>query len=244
MSEYPFLLGNNAPGIPRLFMGTARPLNVGIARLHAKVIWGRLEQSAFSPVEGSSKYFSFDEPGRSRFATGLALVLLPRGLTGLELGFARFYHSVWPQEGLPPSYFRKAFDPWLKQSLPRDSALSDPSDPTDNQLASVFARWAFPGSGFELYAEYGKEDHNWDMHDAINEPDHARSYGLGFRKVFARSAGSFRGLRAELINFQMPTLARHRPQGASTSTLWSARDTRTGDSCSAQTSAWAPRQGP
>ena len=50
--EYPFLLGNNAPGFAHAFIGTSGPLNVYVGRLSARVIYGRLEQSAYSPVTG------------------------------------------------------------------------------------------------------------------------------------------------------------------------------------------------
>jgi hypothetical protein len=214
MAEYPFLLGAGAPGIPHIFAGTSRPLNIGIGRLHGRVIWGRLEQSNYSPVQGSKYYVSATESGRIRFASGVVATLTPRGLPGLELGLGRFFHSPWPAEGLPSSYFGKPFETILKRSLVAAATEADSLGDPDNQLAAVFARWVFPGSGFEVYGEYGREDHNWDLRDFLNEPDHARTYGLGFRKIFGEQADRFRGLRAELMNFQLPTLARHRSQGA------------------------------
>ena len=83
----------------------------------------------------------------------------------------------------------------------------------DNHLASAFARWVFPSSGFEAYGEYGREDHSADSRDFVQEPDHSRTYGLGFRKVFRKDSLQLSALRLELINYELPTLARHRSEG-------------------------------
>ncbi|MEP6905547.1 MAG: hypothetical protein ABI875_05655, partial [Gemmatimonadales bacterium] len=108
-TEYPLLLGNNAAGFPHIFLGTSEPLNILIGKLHANFMWGELGQSAFSTVTGPSLFTSKGEPGRKRFTTGFVMVGEPRGLNGLEIGGARFFHSIWPRSGLPRSYFTKVF---------------------------------------------------------------------------------------------------------------------------------------
>ena len=218
MQSFPFIVGGNAPGFLHAFLGTGSPVNVLIGRLHTRLIWGRLEQSSYSPVSGSDTYFSADEPGTRRFASGLVASFQPRGLPGLEIGVSRFFHSVWPRQGLPRSYFFKPLESILKSRAPQSPGLGVGngdlgSGSSDNQLASAFTRLVLPNSGFEIYAEYGKEDHAFDFRDFIQEPDHARSYGLGARKVFVAHDSSLTGIRAELINYQLPTLARHRGEG-------------------------------
>ena len=94
--ELPVILGNNAAGFPHIFVGTSEPLNIFIATLHGKVIWGELKQSDFSPVTGPDRYISRAEPGTDRFATGFVVTAQPRGLPGLEIGGSRFFHSIWP----------------------------------------------------------------------------------------------------------------------------------------------------
>src|SRR5687768_14570747 len=49
-TEHAFLLSNNAPGFPHLFMATGDGVNVWLARVHAKVMWGKLAQSDYSSV--------------------------------------------------------------------------------------------------------------------------------------------------------------------------------------------------
>jgi hypothetical protein len=202
--EYPFLLGNNAPGFPHVFFGTAAPLPVFVGALHLRVIYGRLDQSNYSPIGGSKYYFSRLEPGRLRFASGLIMAFQPRGFAGLEIGGARFVHSIWPRSGIPASYFKKPLQAFLKINLPGiDRTIAG----TDNQLASLFARWAFRQSGLEVYGEYGREDNSYDLRDFMQEPDHQRAYSLGLAKILNQSPSSFSALRIELMNFQLPSLA-------------------------------------
>lgn len=202
--RYPFLIGTNAPGIPHGFAETAHPLDLWVGSLHGKVLWGILEQSAYSPVAGSSAYQSAAEVGTRRFASGLVLTFQPRVASGLELGVARFFHSPWPKSGIPGSYFRKPFDSIFK----RGGSPSSTPPVGDNQLVSAFARWVFPPARFEMYAEYGREDHSWDKRDFVQEPDHSRSYALGFRKTMRLEPNRMDGLTLEIINFQLPHLVR------------------------------------
>ena len=202
--EYPFLLGNNAPGFPHIFVGTSQSLPIFVGRAQARVIYGRLDQSNYSSVNGSKYYVSDFEPGRLRFASGLIGTFQPRGFDGLEIGGARFIHSVWPRTGIPSSYFKKPLQPFLKVNLP---GIEQQVARTDNQLASFFARWAFRPSGIEVYGEYGRDDSAYDLRDFIQEPDHTRAYSLGLAKVFRKQSSKFDVVRIELMNFEVPPLA-------------------------------------
>ena len=215
MELYPYIIGANAPGFPHAFLGSSAPLPIWIGKIHGRVIWGRLAQSAYSPVTGTSYYSSELESGTRRFVSGAVGIFEPRGVPGLELGVARFFHSVWPRTGIPGSYFTKPFEAILKTGLGSSAGFVGGTDAGvgDNQLASAFLRWVFPPSGFEVYGEYGREDHSADRRDFLQEPDHSRTYGLGLRKVFIADSSRISALRLELINFELPTLARHRSEG-------------------------------
>lgn len=218
--EFPVLLGNNAGGFPHAFLGTSEPVNIFIAKLHGKVFWGALFQSDFSTVTGPDVYYNRAEPGKKRFATGLIVVAEPRGIPGLEVGGARFFHITWPISGIPRSYFTEVFQGFLKKNI--DGPVeSDPRFPAgnaqvglnSNELVSVFGRWVLPHSGFELHAEYGRDDHSYDLRDLTQEPDHSRVYSLGARKVFGLSRDAMTAGRFEIMNFQVPQLARYRGEG-------------------------------
>ncbi|MFL5482595.1 MAG: hypothetical protein ACJ8AK_10445 [Gemmatimonadaceae bacterium] len=208
-TEYPFLLGTNAPGFPHVFVGTGEPLNLWLAQVEARVMWGKLYQSDFSPVSGSTRYISSAESGTIRLMASTQIVFLPRGIPGFELGFARFIHVPYRVGDPTGAFWRKPFKAFF---LKNEYAAGDTTG-ADNQLASVFFRWVFPHSGFELFGERGYEDQFYDLRDFIQDPDNEREYMLGFQKTLLRSNGVLDVLKAEVLNYQLPTLARVRVQG-------------------------------
>jgi hypothetical protein len=214
-TEYPFLLGNNAPGFPHIFAGTGEPLNIWIARIHARLMWGKLYQSDYSPVTGPAQ-FSFDTAagrvingGTTRLMTSGELVVLPRGLPGLELGVGRFFHVPNTSDEPNGAFWKKPFKVLF---LKNEIAQGDIGG-FDNQLASLFFRWVFPRSGLEVFGERGFEDQLYDLRDLILDPDHEREYMLGMQKILTTSGSSIDVLRMELVNYQEPGLARDRVEG-------------------------------
>jgi hypothetical protein len=208
-TEYPFLLGTNAPGFPHVFVGTGSPLNLWVARVQARVTWGKLYQSDFSPVSGTTHYTSGADPGTVRLMASSQIVFLPRGVPGLEFGLARFIHVPYRVGEPTAAFWRKPFKAFF---LKNEYAAGDTLG-ADNQLASAFFRWVFPHSGFELYGERGYEDQFYDLRDFIQDPDHDREYMLGFQKTLIGSDGALDVLKAEVLNYQLPTIARVRLEG-------------------------------
>ena len=191
--DQPLLLGPNAAGFPHAFAGTGRPLNVGLGRVHGRVVWGSLGQSAYSHVRGH---------GSRRLMTGFVGVFLPARMQGLELGIARFFHEPWPEGGVEAGDLLRPVETFFRESI-------DDRDEAENQLAAVFFRWPLPRSGFEAYGEYLREDHNYDLEDLVMEPDRSAGYLLGGRKVWGRGA-VLRSVRAEWVN----TARSHLQQGS------------------------------
>jgi len=199
--ENPLILGNNAPGFPHLALGTAHPVNIGIGSVHARAVWGRLDQSAYSPDTLADSL---------RFMAGFVAEFSPRGVPGLELGATRFFHLQWPQNGILHAPFSHAFEGILKHSLA--SASNPNGEDPDNQLASLFFRWAFPSARFEMYGEYGREDHNADIRDFWQELDHDAGYMLGFQRAWLASGSRVVALRGELLNTRISHLYQGRSQ--------------------------------
>jgi capsule assembly protein Wzi len=211
---FPVILGNNAAGIPHVFIGTERPTNILVGKIQAQVVYGIERQSDFSPVTGPDTFTDADHAGTRRFMSGLVVTFSPAPIPGLEIGAARFFHQAW-FGSIGSAELRSPFEGILKSSIPRGIALPgiDDKDALKNQLASLFGRWVLPHSGLELYAEYGHEDHNADTRDLESEPDHSRIAMAGFRKTFVRSDTTFSALRAEYIDGTEPTLGRGRAEG-------------------------------
>jgi hypothetical protein len=198
--DHPLLLGNNAAGFPHVFIETARPANLWVGHLHGRVIWGRLEQTPYIDIQP-----------RSRLAMGIVAVVVPRGLPGLELGGARFFHVLWSDSALTGSTLTKPFSALLK--IGRIGAAGNPlGDEPDNQLASLFGRWVFPEGGVELYGEYAREDNSWNMRDVLVEPDHNAGYMVGLQRSWSRNASERSVARLEVINTRISAIAIARAQ--------------------------------
>jgi hypothetical protein len=208
-TEYPFLLGNNAPGFPHLFVGTGNPLNLWFAKLHSRVMWGKLYQSDFGPVTGG-KYFTVAETGTERLTTSATFVLQPRGVPGLEFGLGRYFHVPYTRSEPTGKFWSKPFKVLF---LKNEYAAGDTAG-YDNQLATLFFRWNFPKSGFEIYGERGYEDQFYDKRDFLQDIDHEREYMLGFQKTLKTGTRSLDVLKAEIVNYQVPTLGRVRIENA------------------------------
>jgi hypothetical protein len=172
-------MSNAGPGFPHVFVGTTRPGDVGIGRAEAFAFWGRLARSD-----------EFRDEGRP-LISGLVLGFSPGFEPGLTVGLARVFVQGWD---LSARTLLAAVQPFSKASLPGDN-------PDDNQLVSLFARWVLPASGFEVHAEWGREDHEMDIGDTIREPDHSQAYLLGLEKVWRTGARRVR-LQLELTHLQ------------------------------------------
>lgn len=199
--DQPLLLGSNAEGFPHAFVGTSRPANLWIGQLHGRVVWGELRPS---------EYAAGGVDGRKRWMTGVVASFTPRWLPGLEVGGGRFFHQVWPSGGVGLDDLLWPFQSFLKEGL-IDDDRPDGSDP-DNQLASVFGRWVIPAAGVEVYGEYAREDHNWNIRDLSLEPDHNSGFVVGMARAWRPSEDRIFSLRAEVLDTRVSHLQRVRPQ--------------------------------
>jgi len=184
--DEPLTLGPNGGGFPHLYGGSGEPWPIGIGTLHVQLIAGRLGQSAWSPVTSGDQ---------SRFLSGVVATLAPRGVPGLELGFVRTAMLIWHDAT------------WRSVFRPLSGVLSNPVGGTtniaaENQYASVFARWALAPSGFEAYAEYGKDDFTGSLRALALKPDDLGNLLLGVQRAF-RSRWGVRVFRIELMNAEI-----------------------------------------
>ncbi len=187
----PLVLGPNAGGFRHLFVGTSRPVWVGIGRLHVRSEMGRLDESR----EFVGR--------RGRLATAAAAVFTPRGLPGLELGGSRFYHVQSPPERLSLRLLTRPYEGgFANVQRSYDPRTADTTFQSANQLASAFASWTFPGVGLRAYGEYLRNDNPIDLRDMITEPEHSAAYMYGIQRAFRRGAGegaSLTSVRAEWV---------------------------------------------
>ena len=200
--ESPLILGTNAPGIPRLFVGTHQPIESWIGSIEGRVFWGK---STVSP------YIAGSFGGRRKFATGIVGSWQPRGVPNLVVGGSRFFH-LSSDSGFPPRFWARVLQGFVQTTLGTpDNPFGD--DPTDNQVASLFMRWAFPGAGFEVFGEVGREDTSYDLRDLLLQLYHDMGYVVGGQRIW-RSADSLRyaAFRVEVLNTRLGPLYQASPQ--------------------------------
>ena len=191
--EHPLILGNNAGGIPRLFAGTSDPVDLRWITLHGQIFWGQLNESAFGKDTGTA---------RRHYATAAIATLGSRSLPGLAVGMIRFFHTYWPAEGAAHVSWLRVFGEFVGEN-------------SDNQVASVFVRVAPPGKGFEIFAEFAREDGNENIRDLELEPDHNSGYTLGFARSWSDGSPGFMSvLRGEVSETRVGHLVQGRSETA------------------------------
>lgn len=198
--DNPLILGNNAAGFPHLFFGTSQPVDIFIGRVHARAEYGRLSQSQFAfPTNSETR----------RLMSGVIASFSPRGIPNVQIGGARFFHTIWPDSGFTSDDFFRPLEGFAYTARQGNTPVGLEGD---NQLASAFFRWVFPQSGIELYGEYGRDDHNFDARDLLLEPDHESAFTLGLQKVWTQSDGTLLTLRGEHTDARVSAIVLGRPQ--------------------------------
>jgi hypothetical protein len=184
--EYPLVLSSHSGGFPHAFVGTGQPVNLYLVNAHLRIIAGNLYQSDWSPVDTGS--------GKRWISAGI-LSLSPRGVNGLEFGVMRSVSGISTTDVPTLANVRRVL---------QGAALDNSNQiESENQMASAFFRWAFPGSGFEVYGEYSREDYSLELRRFLQYPDDLRGYVFGFQRVLHHAATKQRVLRFELVNAQL-----------------------------------------
>ncbi|MBI4544734.1 MAG: hypothetical protein HY703_06050 [Gemmatimonadetes bacterium] len=177
----PLLLSNSGPGFAHAFAGTSRPWNIRVGEVEAEAFWGRVSES---------DYFDAQAGNDHRLFTGMIFSFQPRRPRGLFLSAARMYLLTIPPDGLGPvEYLLKPY---------RGIA---PVDTLNDQLIALSARWVFPESSFEAYAEWAREDTWADVEDLLGEPNHSQAYTVGFQKLLRAGPRNLR-LYGEMTHLQ------------------------------------------
>jgi hypothetical protein len=198
------LMSNNAPGIPRLFVRTARPLRTPVGVVEARYMLGSLSTSEF--------FETVTAPNRGRSLSAAAVTLRPRVAPTLTLGFAR---SVFAQTG-DGETINHLLDVLGSTGRPNALAGGDPTQRAGrDQLYSFFARYVIPDAGFESYVEWGRAEMPVSVRDFLVSPNHTQGYTLGvqYARPVARTGLTAR-LQAEFTNVAQSNTFNQRPSGS------------------------------
>lgn len=188
------VLSNHAAGFPHAFVGTGRPVDIGIGTLAFTWLWGQVAESDwFDTVANNDK----------RFFTGATWHITPDGVPGLRVGATRAFVQY------PPGEVLLIFQGLTKAS--QQDSLNPTGNDDRDQMLSLFFQWAFPESGFEVWGEWARNDHAQDLRDFQLQPEHSQAWTLGLQKVFARADGRVVRLGLETTRIERPTTFVDRP---------------------------------
>ncbi|MCL4482568.1 MAG: capsule assembly Wzi family protein [Bacteroidetes bacterium] len=172
------LMSNTAGGFLHFTLNTLRPIRTRIGSFEGQIIAGRLDNSGFYPDTSATwKARAWYKPKKDdwRYFNGLVISYQPKWVPGLFVGLTRSYMVYESEMGNFP-----VISPVNKKNTNGGTEISQGG----NQLRSLFARWLMPKSHAEAYFEYGRDDLSYNLRDLILEPDYARAYIIGFRKLF------------------------------------------------------------
>lgn len=203
------LMSNSAPGFLHATINTTRPIRTPIGSFEGQMVGGKLKASGFLPVQPSEEnYFStyYEEPVDDwRYFSGLVLSYQPKWVPGLSLGLSRSFVVNREDMGSKLGDYIPLFQSGSKSSIDSGDSSESVADASgQDQLVSFFLRWVIPESQFEIYGEYGRNDHPWNGRDLVVNPSHTRAYTFGLRKLV-----SLQNYHQDLlqINFEMTQMS-------------------------------------
>ena len=178
-----FIMSNTAPGFTHLTLNTVKPIKTFLGSFEGQIICGRLEDSGYIPSDTTRTFngIKLYKPKRQdwRYINGIVLSYQPKWIPGLFLGATRTFITYYKDMGHSLGDFLPIITPLSKKSNYGEKESAYPND----QRASFFIRWIWLKEKAELYWEYGKEDHSFNLRDFLIDSDHQRAYIFGFRKL-------------------------------------------------------------
>lgn len=205
------IMSNNAPGFPHVTFNSSAPVNSAIGSFEWQIISAQLKNSNILPADTSRTFDGQQLYTRKyngdRYLNGMVITWHPKWTKGLHLGFTRMFYTYQTDLQKLEDYL-PIFSSFFKSNTNNeDSKRKD-------QMLSLFFRLIMPKEGAELYAEFGRNDHSQNLRDFILEPEHARAYIIGFRKIFERKAKADFELFMELTQLQLTPTTRVREQNS------------------------------
>lgn len=191
------LLSSNAPGIPAAFVRTSSPVATRTGTWDAWLMVGMLAESSF---------FDSDSANDDRTLAGLALTWRPPGSEAVEIGAGRVVIA-----SQAPS-FSSILAPLRSVGRPNGPDSLDAGD--RDQVTSLWARLAPPGSGFETWAEWARFEEPASFRDLLEAPGHSQGYTLGLQWLRPVRQSRVR-LWAEATYLEPSPSVRTRPVGTS-----------------------------
>ncbi|MGN6494926.1 MAG: capsule assembly Wzi family protein [Agriterribacter sp.] len=197
------LMSNNAPGFGHLTFNTTEPVKSPIGSFEWQLVAGLLNGSGILPPdtgrtwEGQRLYNP--KPGGDRYLNGMVITWQPKWAKGLHLGFSRVFYQYSNNVESSLNGWLPAFGSFFKGNSRDENSFGR------DQMLSLFFRFVFPNDNAEVYVEYGRNDHSQNIDDLAMEPEHARAYIVGGKKLFKNAKGADIELMVEVTQLQNPS---------------------------------------
>jgi hypothetical protein len=205
------IMSNNAPGFRHISLNTTSPITSRIGSFEWQIVSGILQNSGIIPPDTSRAFngqgLYLPKRNSDRYLNGMIITWQPKWTKGLNLGFTRVFYQYRPDVAKSLNGYLPVLSSFFKKN-----ALNENSIDGRDQLLSLFFRLVLPESKAEVYAEYGRNDHSQDSRDLILEPEHARAYVIGARKLFDAGKQKEVELFMELAQLQEPSTMEVREQ--------------------------------
>lgn len=208
------ILSNNAGGVPRVFVRSARPLNSAIGWFEFSTFLGKLQESDFYRTPATANQADFLNVGTTtRLLASGAVVYKPKWEPNVSLGIAR---SIFEERVYRGPIAVRWFDLFRDVGQPNDLPVTDSTARLGrDQLLSVFGRWVLPNDGFEVYAEWLRATMPKSFRDFLTDPSHSRGYTLGLQWLSSPNArGGAMRIQGEVTNLEQDASFRYRPIGS------------------------------
>ena len=187
------VISSHAAGIPRIYVRSSAPVRTWLGNLDGRWLVGALVESP---------YFDFDSANDLRSLSGAVVTLATVADTNLSLGIARVVFGPVRRRGALPARALDVFLRWGDGADIRDTVANGFNA---DQITSFFARWVFPASRFEAYAEWARASLGQNRYEWLFGSE---GQTLGMQWVSGEKAPAWR-IQGEMTNLEqrMPTRA-------------------------------------
>ena len=191
------LFSNNAFGFKHFTLSTRKPAKTFLGSFEGQLILGKLENFAPFLRDGKEDW---------RYVNGITFSYQPKWIPGLFFGASRVFQQYSSFNEQSFAYYFPLFEPFQKINLIDPNSPDFNSTEYDGRLQSQqltgLARLVIPKAKAEVYFEYGRRDHAVDWREFVLNPEHARAYIFGFKKLIQLPNEAFFQINGEMLQQQ------------------------------------------
>lgn len=224
------LFSNNASGFPHITLNTHKPVRTFLGNFETQLLIGRLESSRLLPSQNSAWNQRFFKPLSDdwRYLNALLITYTPKWLPNLNLGFGRTFQVYNSRRGNAFGDWLPVFESFQKEKFFDNGNTVEFDANQRDQQVSIFGRYVVPKAKGEIYFEFGRRDHAFNWREFILNPEHARAYLIGFKKLVPLNFEKYLQFRGEITQQQESINRYIRYPGLRGYHSWHMHDTQRG----------------